>query len=309
MRSTRIRVVLACAGATGIALAASPVRAQDRAACLQAASDGQTSRNAHKLIDARARFRLCAGIACPSVVQAQCVSWLAEVERSLPTVVVTAKDAAGADLVDVKVTVDGVPFATKLDGGAVPLDPGPHTFHLELADGTARDEPVVVREGAKDQSIAVVLRRPGEEAAPAPPSPSPAPPPAGVVAVPAAGEPSSSGLGGMRVAALVVGGVGVAGIAVGAVFGVQAMSKKNQSDAQCPGGSTGPCSDEGVSLAKQGVSAGNASTVAFAVGLAGVAGGVVLWLTAPRPSSAQGSLRVGAGLADGGFALRLGQSF
>jgi hypothetical protein len=287
-------------------LACADALAQDRAACLQAASSGQTLRDAHKLAEARDQFRVCAGALCPSIVQTQCVTWLADVERALPTIVVTAKDGAGADLFDVRVSVDGAPLTTKLDGAAVPLNPGPHAFHLELADGTSADKQVMVREGEKDQSVAVVLKPAGALEAPQVQPPSapatallPAPPPA---------DATSRGLGGLRIAALVVGGAGVVGVGVGSYFGLVAMSKKRDSDAQCPGGATGPCSGSGVSSSKDAESAGNASTIAFAVGLAALAGGAVLWFVAPSSPRTAG-VSVGAGLAAGGPTVSLGGRF
>jgi hypothetical protein len=287
-------------------LAGSDALADDRAACLQAASSGQTLRDAHKLVEARDQFRVCAGPQCPSIVQTQCAAWLADVEKALPTVVLTAKDAAGADLFDVKVSVDGAPLTARLDGAAVPLNPGPHAFHFELADGTSADQQVMVREGGKDQSIAAVLHRAG-----APEAPPLAAAPIPTTALPATPPPSdgaSQGLGGMRIAALVVGGAGVVGVGVGSYFGLVAMSKKHDSDAQCPGGSSGPCSGTGVSLSKDAESAGNASTIAFAVGLAALAGGAVLWLVAPT-SAKSVAVSMGAGVAAGGPTVSVGGRF
>src|SRR4051794_5488755 len=84
--------------------------AADKTVCLDAASKGQASRDKHALIEAREQFRACAAAQCPAVVQRDCASWLVEVEQNLPTVVVTAKDGTGGDLVDVKVVVDGRPL-------------------------------------------------------------------------------------------------------------------------------------------------------------------------------------------------------
>ena len=81
-------------------LMAAPSRADDKAACLDAASKAQSLRDAHKLVEAREQLRACAAARCPAVVQNDCATWLVEVERALPTVVLAAKNTAGADLVD-----------------------------------------------------------------------------------------------------------------------------------------------------------------------------------------------------------------
>ena len=109
--------------------------ADEKAACLDASSKGQTLRDQHKLVEARQQLRVCAAGGCPSVVQTDCAAWLADVEKAIPTVVLAAKNGAGADLFDVKVSVDGQPLASRLDGQALPLDPGPHAFRFEGADG------------------------------------------------------------------------------------------------------------------------------------------------------------------------------
>ncbi|HEX3346395.1 MAG TPA: hypothetical protein VHS09_17545, partial [Polyangiaceae bacterium] len=109
--------------------------ADEKAVCLDASLKGQTLRNADKLLEARDQFRICAQLQCPSVVQTDCASWLDAVEKNLPTVVLTAKDGAGAALIDVRVTVDGAPLTASLDGRSIPMNPGPHSFHFELPDG------------------------------------------------------------------------------------------------------------------------------------------------------------------------------
>jgi hypothetical protein len=135
-------------------------RADEKAACLEAASKGQTLRDAHQLVEARDALRVCAREGCPTVVQKDCAGWLEAVEKALPTVVLTAKDGAGADLVNVRVFIDGRALVTSLDGKAVPMNPGPHTFHFEALDGTSTDQQVLLPEGAQARSVAVVLGRP-----------------------------------------------------------------------------------------------------------------------------------------------------
>jgi hypothetical protein len=120
---------------------------------------------AQDLLRAREQLRVCAAAACPAVVQSDCANWLEEVERALATVVVTAKNAAGSDLFDVKVAIDGQSFLSRLDGMAAPMNAGAHAFHFELASGESRDLQVMIKEGAKNQAVAIILGS-------TPPSPS-----------------------------------------------------------------------------------------------------------------------------------------
>src|ERR1700752_3565225 len=93
--------------ALALATWAAPAVAQDKAACLDAASKAQKLRSAHSLVEARAQLRICSAASCPTAVQADCAGWLIDVEGGLPTVVVSDKNRSGADVVDVKVSVDG----------------------------------------------------------------------------------------------------------------------------------------------------------------------------------------------------------
>ena len=208
------------------ALVTTAALADDKAACLDAATKGQRFRDTHKLVEARDQLRVCAAAGCPAVVQTDCASWLADVEKALPSVVVTAKNGAGADLVDVKVSVDGQPLVSKLDGQAVPMNGGRHTFHFEGADGSL-DQQVVVTEGEKNRRVAVVLG----------------------VAAPAAAPGSGSGANtdgsssSWRTVGWVLGGAGVVGLGVGTVFGIVTLGDKSSahcdSNNLCDPGTTG----------------------------------------------------------------------
>ncbi len=85
----------------------------------------------------------------PEPVRDDCSEQLNEVQKLLPTVVFEVRSVDGADETDVRVNMDGAPLATKLDGQAMAVDPGQHTFRFE-ADGFAPvDLPLLVREADK----------------------------------------------------------------------------------------------------------------------------------------------------------------
>ena len=268
-------LLLLAAGAS-LALTSTLARADGKAACFEAASKGQSLRDAHRLIEAREELRVCARRECPAMVAKDCASWLDAVEQGLPTVVISATDGAGHDLLDVKVTLDDKPFATRLDGSATPVDPGPHKLHFEGPDGTQLDQHVVMREGVKNQNIAVVLGQ-ASPAAPlvaAPPTAAPATVP------PAPAPPPPEKSGPLRTVGWVVGAVGVAGLGLGTGFGVKAISDKN--GAQCdPSGACqpGPLADARTSA--------TVSTVGLVAGGVLLAAGAAFVLFAPRTRRAE----------------------
>jgi hypothetical protein len=143
-----------------LSLTASSAWADEKQVCSDAYQQAQTLRDQHKLVKAREQLRTCAAATCPGFIVKDCTGWLKDVEPRVPSVVLTAKNAAGADVTDVKVTMDGAPLAASLDGIAIDVDPGAHTFAFEGADGRA-EQKVVVTEGAKAQHIAVTFGAPG----------------------------------------------------------------------------------------------------------------------------------------------------
>jgi hypothetical protein len=100
-----------------------------------------------------------------------------------------------------------------------------------------------------------------------------------------------SGLGAQKIVALVSGGVGVVGLAVGTVFAVKAMRNKSDADQACTGNT---CStDAGVTAGNDAHAAGNVATIGMVVGAVGLAGGLARWFTAPKEERA---VQAGLGL-------------
>jgi hypothetical protein len=252
--------------------------AQDATQCKDGYDRSQVSRDAGKLLDARKLLRQCSSASCSAFMQRECTGWLADVEARVPSVILSAKDGDGADLVDVAVTIDGKEGTRKLDGRALDIDPGEHTFAFTLASGTKTEQHVLVHEREKGKSVAVVI---------------------GARTVAAnAGDPGGrpQGTSPLRLGGWVMVGAGVAGLAVGTVFGLVASSKL--SAPQCDE-STKQCDPGVVSSAN---SAATVSTVGFVAGGALVAGGLALVLLAPRstrPSAAASGMRVGIAPAGG----------
>jgi hypothetical protein len=187
-------------------------------ACVTAAEDGQKLRDGGSYAHARERFIVCAGDGCPGEVRRSCVGWLGELEKVTPTVVFGAQ-ARGGEIADVRVSLDGTLVAERIDGKPIPVDPGAHRFRFEHAGDDPVDQTTVVRAGEKERLISV---RFGPEPALISPSPAsrPSPPP-----------PTS------RTSAYVLGAVGLASLAAGAVLDLSgyAFLQQCNSDTSCTG--------------------------------------------------------------------------
>jgi hypothetical protein len=112
------------------------------------------------------------------------------------------------------------------------------------------------------------------------------------------GATSSSALAAERTwqkpLALIVGGVGIVGLGVGAYFSARAISKNNELDKACP--DTG-CDQSHRSLQDEAHSAATAANVFVISGAVLLASGVVLYLTSPSSEALHVAVRGGAGSA------------
>jgi hypothetical protein len=190
---------------------------------------------------------------------------------------------------------DGVAIDRAVLGTAVPVDPGDHLVEVSAPGKKKWSKPVDVRPGAQ-----IVVELPELEAE--------TPAAAGGARTVSSGDyaASSSSKGNtQKVVAVVAGGVGVVGLVVGTVFGLQATSRWSDAKRRCSNPPSG-CDDEGVRLGEDAQSAATLSTIGFAVGAAGIAAGTILWLTAPSPSrDLRGSAAsIGVGFDGQKFLLR-----
>jgi len=151
-------IILVGVGAAALsAIDVSRVEAQESVAkkeCLTQHEQSQVLKQASKLKAARESLLTCSRDVCPSFIRADCVEWLGQLDRSIPSVVPTAK-VNKRDETNVRVTVDGQLAATRLDGKPIELDPGVHTFKFELAPWPAVEQQILVAEGEKNRTVAV----------------------------------------------------------------------------------------------------------------------------------------------------------
>ncbi len=261
------------------AMAPPPAYADD-AACFSASENEIGLRKQQKLRAALQQLVLCTAPSCPAEVKAECDRRVVELNAALPTIVIGATDPAGNDLSAVSVTLDGAPFASVLDGRAVPVDPGTHVLRFEAAGKPPVEKTIVAREGEKGRHINIVL---GPAAVPgAAPVTSPAVMPPSTTATPAPTDLAAHGTWStQKTVALVSAGVGVVAVGVGTAFGFVANGYASDQRANCTG--LAPCTDHATALTdhSNSLAAGNVSTAMFIVGGVGVAGAITLWFTAP----------------------------
>lgn len=191
------------------------------------------------------------------------------------------------------IEIDGLPLPAAAWGTPFPVDPGIRTI---IVRAPRHNEWKGTVEAGTTAGIANVnvptLDREGigkGDVVPAPTGTSTigTPPPMG--SSPTGPDAPSSGL---RTGGFVVGGLGIALIGVGAVTGVMAIGKGNEAEDQGCSGNT--CSNQpALDISNEGLKLAHTSTATFALGIAGVAAGTIMILTAPKKAPVQASISVG----------------
>ena len=168
---------------------------------------------------------------------------------------------------DLEVTRNGDVVPAAILGQLVPVDPGEQTV-TAAAPG---HKPWQTRATVGTEARTVTVRIPPLEKLP---GAAVALPPPATTRV-AAGDPGRT----RRLIAYGVGGAGVASMIVGTIVVLSAKSDWDASRSDCD--EQNRCGDVGFEQASNARSKATVSTVLYGVGIAAVATGVVLWLTAP----------------------------
>jgi hypothetical protein len=191
------------------------------------------------------------------------------------------------------VTMDGNSYPDAALDGDRPVDPGTHALSA-TADGMIKADATISLGDAESKAVELKLLPDPNAAKPtqiAPPQqvadqPKP-PPPDDDQKKPPPPPPESPS----HVPAYIAFGVGIAGVGVGTVTGILALSKKSTLDNAC-GPSKTSCPSSSQSDIDSAKTMGTISTVGFIVGGVGVAAGIVLLLT--EESSSNASATVGS---------------
>jgi hypothetical protein len=266
-----------------VAYAADPTKEE----CIASSERGQELRSATKLSDARAQFGICVAASCPGPIREDCVQRLDEIATAMPSIIFQVKDSAGNDVPGVTIMMDGQPLAASA-GTAMEVDPGEHAFTFEAQRKPKIETRLILVEGAKERREVVILDRAGA----APTASTPSPPP-GETPTRWAHPPTL---------AWVAFGVGGAGLTLGVIAGLVAGGKHSTLEGEC-NNTAGTCTPAYANELDSFHTWRTLSTAGYIVGVLGVAGGAVLWFTAPKAPSTM-TAHVWLGPASAGVAGR-----
>lgn len=295
MTASRARHLAALVALLLASATAAPTLAQGKgkadagkAQCFDAYESAQRLRKAGQLIRAREQLIACALDSCPELTRPDCVNWLREVDQLMPTVILRARDVDGMDVVDVRVALDGQPWLERLDGKAMPLDPGTHMLRVEPRDSPAFEREIVIVQGERDRIITIKIA-PAESKQKSGRAP------------PAATEPSSEP---SPTGPIVLGAFGLVALGVGVYFEAKGISDRNELFDTCAPN----CPESDVDDAYRKLLIGD---IAGAVGLASLAGAAVWYFSTPssRETPRTGAIRGSFGVANGGGFAVIGGGF
>ncbi len=193
--------------------------------------------------------------------------------------------AAPTNVAGLEVRRNGEVLGGVLWNNPIPVDPGSYTIEASAPGKKTWSTVATVGPSGAAVTVAIPALEDGEDLRSAS-SPEPAHTDAGA---PTPGTSLSERSRTQRAIALGIGGAGVLGIGIGSFFGLRSMAKHSDYEKLCTGD---VCEPAAGPIHHDAVAAGDASTVAFVVGGALIAGGAVLWLVAPQASSPVARIRV-----------------
>ncbi|HQP34861.1 MAG TPA: hypothetical protein PLI95_06775 [Polyangiaceae bacterium] len=185
---------------------------------------------------------------------------------------------------------DGTEVGRGTWGTPVPVDPGEHQIEATAPGRETWSTKAQVTKGPGNTEVKVPVLKVPEVQAAAP-------------LVSTHVEPAAPKGATRSTVGLVVGGAGIVAFGASVALSLHAKSKYNDAAPSCAGST---CDQDGADLRHAAVREGNIATVVGAVGLAAVAAGVVLFVTAPsRKSPKRGAeVTTAVGIGPSGLLLR-----
>lgn len=237
----------------------------DKVACARSYERGQRLRRSRELRAAREELLVCSRAECPATLRKECEQWLGQVEAATPTLVVVAKTADGSPATDVHIRIDGELITDQASHAPIPLDPGVHVVRVESGGVTSIEQRVTLREGDRERRVEMTFAAPEPHAnattAEGPPRPT----------TPPSGSESDAQSRPVPVLTWVLGGSGLAVVAIGSYFQLSGMSKRSDLSSCTP-----HCPQADVDDARSTLWIGN---IVLGVGVVALAAATIVYLT------------------------------
>ena len=184
---------------------------------------------------------------------------------------------------DSHVSRDGIELGQAALGVPIPVDPGKHVIEVTASGRQKKSFEIDLAE-SKSEKLTV---EPGEALPPETPPPAAKPVVSPKPIAPAPKPEADRGRGNnTKTLGYVIGGIGVAGIAVGGVTGLLALGRKHTMDDDCVArNGTQFCGQAGIDAAHSGKTLATVSTLSFAAGALAVGVGAYFVLSSSEEST------------------------
>ena len=198
-----------------------------------------------------------------------------------------------SELPGLEIKRDGVVIPASLWNASELSDPGTSHTYEATAPGKNNWTQTITTEEGKTSRVELRWQEVPDPIKPSKPAPTPA-----------LTTPSSvrDGDDPMRPVAYGALGVGVVGLAVGTIGGLQVLSAKSTVEGHC-NAATRECDQEGLDAAKSGNMWSVVSPIAFGVGAAGIAAGAFLLLRGPSEKPSRVAITPSVGPTGGGLVI------
>ncbi len=192
-----------------------------------------------------------------------------ELDMNVPRMTIKIPDGADPDVVDT-LTLDGQPVPEEWHNTQQRIDPGPHVIEF-VVDGEKKKKLAPVERGGESELSLDIPKGVGKKPRKK----------KGDLDAAVAAESSDPGKT-RRYLAYGLGGVGLAAIGVASYMTLSARGDYNDALAEHCMGSTSGCNATGYAITRDARRTANISTVITLAGVAAIAGGAVLYFTAPK---------------------------
>ena len=172
---------------------ATATAADEPLTCAQAYEMAREEKTTGQLKAAIEHLKGCMDARCAKFIRKDCVQWMEEAKRALPTVVFSIREG-GNEITDVEILCDDKTLTKMLDDEPIPVDPGPRDFTFNVPGLVPLERQVLIQEGEHNRIIKVELGRSPESMAPPPPSQPLSPPPSPPPSPPSPPPPSPSSI-------------------------------------------------------------------------------------------------------------------
>jgi hypothetical protein len=134
-----------------------PGKGPHKSACVEAYNEAMERMGAARLREARVLAGQCAAPTCGRALRQECVLLYTRLDADIPTIVPFVADDADVRSGDVEVRMDGEVLTSKLDGRAIPVDPGLHHLTFTVENEVVASEDAMIVQGQRNRLVTAAL--------------------------------------------------------------------------------------------------------------------------------------------------------